>query len=168
MNYKFKSVVVFSLAMLMILGSFAAVMAQDEGELVKEINLEVRTKQSTGIGETAEGTLDLFMQGIAGKKFEGISESMQENLGRIKSAGGYNNLYFNPAHTGKYTCDLGGKRAFNPYSIQKFRFAMNWLVNRKKIVNQMYNGYAAVRPTSVIKRMSAYDEYVSPSLMNTV
>ena len=162
MNYKLKGAVIFSMALLLVLGSFASVMAQDEGELVKEITLEVRTKETTGIADTAEGTLDLFMQASPGKKFEGISESMQRNLGKIKSAGGYNNLYFNPAATAKYTVDLGGKREFNPYSIQKFRYAMNWLVNRQKIVEQMYNGYAAVRPTSLAKSVPTYDEYVQP------
>lgn len=162
MNYKRPIIVVLVSVLLLSSLSLAPVLGAEEGEgeLIKEINLEVRTKETTGIADTAEGTLDLYMQASPGKKFEGISESMQKNLGRIKSAGGYNNLYFNPAATGKYTSDVGGKREFNPYSIEKFRFAMNWLVNREKIVEQMFNGYAAVRPTSLAKSVSTYDEYV--------
>ncbi len=163
MNYSYKSALVISLALILVLSSFATVLAQDEeGELIKEINLEVRTSQSTGIGDTAEGTLDLFMESVSGKQFEGISESMRENLGRIRSAGSYNNLYFNPAATGKYTSEVGGQRKFNPFSIEKFRYAMNWLVDRQKIVEEMYNGYAEVRPTSVAKSVSTYDKYVQP------
>ncbi|MBS3786654.1 hypothetical protein KGY79_00495 [Candidatus Bipolaricaulota bacterium] len=163
MNYNYKSAVVISLSLLLVLSAFTAVLAQEEeGELVKEINLEVRTSESTGIGDTAEGTLDLFMQGVPGKQFEGISESMREKIGRIRSAGAYNNLYFNPAASAKYTSEVGGKRQFNPYSIKKFRYAMNWLVDREKIVEEMYNGYAAVRPTSVASSVSTYDKYVQP------
>lgn len=163
MNYKRSTV--FILVAVLLVSSLAvvpALAAEDEGELVKEINLEVRTKETTGIADTAKGTLDLFMDPTAGSKFEGISKSMQQNLGRIKSAGGYNNLTFNPAATAKYTCEVGGQRRFNPYSIEKFRYAMNWLVNRKKIVEEIYNGYAAVRPTSLAKGVSTYDEYVQP------
>lgn len=167
MNYNYKSAIVISLALLLVLGSFATVLAQDEeGELVKEINLEVRTSRSTGIGDTAEGTLDLFMEGVPGKMFEGLSESMKESLGRIKSAGSYNNLYFNPAASAKYTCEVGGQRKFNPYSIEKFRYAMNWLVNREKIVEEIYNGFAEPRPTSLAKGVSSYDRYVQPVVEN--
>jgi peptide/nickel transport system substrate-binding protein len=163
MNYSYKSAIVLSLSLLLVLSAFTAVFAQDEeGELLKEINLEVRTSRSTGIGDTAEGTLDLFMEGVPGKQFEGISESMRQNLGRIRSAGSYNNLYFNPAASAKYTCDVGGQRKFNPYSIEKFRYAMNWLVDREKIVEEIYNGYAEVRPTSVVKSVATYDKYVQP------
>lgn len=163
MNYNYKSAVVISLAILLVLSSFAAVLAQDEeGELVKEINMEVRTSRSTGIGDTAEGTLDVFIQGVAGRQFEGISEEMREKLGRMRSAGSYNNLYFNPAATDKYTAESGGTRKFNPYSIREFRYAMNWLVDRQKIVEEMYDGYAEVRPTSVAKSVSTYDQYVQP------
>ncbi|MBS3793171.1 hypothetical protein KGY77_11085, partial [Candidatus Bipolaricaulota bacterium] len=162
MNYNFKSLIVLALSFLLVLGAFTAVLAQEEGELVKEIKLEVRTSRSTGIGDTAEGTLDVFLQGVPGKLFEGISESMREKIGRLSSAGLYNNLYFNPAASAKYTCEVGGQRKFNPFSIKEFRYATNWLVDRQKIVEEIYNGYAAVRPTSVVKSMSAYDQYVQP------
>lgn len=163
-----KKILGFSIAAIFLLSTLAMgfastpVAAQDEeGELIKEINMEIRTKRSTGIGDTGEGTLNLFMQPVAGSQFEGISEEMSENLGRISSAGSYNNLYFNPAGE-KYTTDVGGERQFNPYSIRKFRYAMNWIVDRQKIAEEMYGGYAEVRPTSLSAGAPNYDEYVQP------
>jgi peptide/nickel transport system substrate-binding protein len=64
-----------------------------------------------------------------------------DKLASTFSYGSYNELTFN---TCKYDPSLG----LNPFSSQKFREAMNWLVDRDYIVQEIFGGLAVARYTS--------------------
>ncbi|KXB05736.1 hypothetical protein AKJ50_00105 [candidate division MSBL1 archaeon SCGC-AAA382A13] len=65
-----------------ILATSPAIAAQnnEEGKFVDNIRVEVRTSQTTGIGDTATGKIDAFLYNVPGDKFEGLSEDMRQNL----------------------------------------------------------------------------------------
>ncbi len=160
--------IAFILTSFVLVASSQIALAQDneEGQFVDEIRVEVRTSQTTGLGDTGSGALDAFLYNVPGNKFEGLSEEMRQNIGRMKSLGSYTNLYFNPVHTENYTVNLDNEYIFNPYSIQKVRYAMNWLVSRETIVQQVYGGYAEPRYLGISSSHAAWDEKFAPIIEN--
>ncbi|MFP4005374.1 MAG: ABC transporter substrate-binding protein [Candidatus Hadarchaeia archaeon] len=154
------SVVSMALALAFLLSVMVPlVTAQEEDEeFVDEIQVEVRSRKEAGLGDTATGQLDAFMTGVSGDRWEGLREDWQDVLGRMDSYGSYTNLLFNPAATEKYTVEKDGEYYFNPYSIQQVRYAMNWLVDREEIVQEIYNGHAEPRYLSVESSHPGWDE----------
>jgi len=156
-------VAVFVISSLAILATPAT--AQDQGEYVNEIELVVRTSENTAMGDTAEGDIDVFIQGVTGKRYEGISREWKSKLGTWRSVGGYNNFLLNPAYN--RTLDLpitnvGGEWQFNAFGIQKVRFAANWMIDRQFMVNDIYAGYGSARFTPMGQEDPGYDEYFRP------
>ncbi|MGM0509871.1 MAG: Ig-like domain-containing protein [Thermoplasmatota archaeon] len=138
---------------------------QGSYDYVDSIEITVRTSENTGIGDTAEGDLDVFIQGVTGKRYEGISSEWKSQLGIWKSVGGYNNLLLNPAYN--RTLDLpitqvGGEWQFNPFGIREVRYATNWLIDREMMIDDMYAGYGSARFNCFGQEYPGYDEYFRP------
>jgi peptide/nickel transport system substrate-binding protein len=68
--------------------------------------------------------------------YQTVQES--DKLVSTFSYGSYNELTFNP-------CELDPALGLNPFSSQKFREAMNWLVDRDYIVQEIFGGLASAR-----------------------
>ena len=138
---------------------------QGSYDYVDSIELVVRTSENTGIGDTATGSLDVFMQGVTGNKYEGLSQQWKDNLGKWRSVGGYNNLLLNPAYN--RTLDLPiteveGEWQFNPFGIREIRYAVNWLIDRQFMIDDMYGGYGSARFTPFGQEDPGYDGYFRP------
>ncbi|MHA1581257.1 MAG: ABC transporter substrate-binding protein [Candidatus Baldrarchaeia archaeon] len=152
------------------------------GPPLDQINLYVRTDQSIGIQDTAEGELDVFLWSSPPSVYEGIPEETVEKLQFIRAATGYWSLVFNPVSNvyykdGKYAVfpnatagddwklvpglvnasdieSYTGTKGiyFNPLAIRGVRYAMNWLINRKYIIDSILAGgglpmYSPVQPS---------------------
>jgi peptide/nickel transport system substrate-binding protein len=89
------------------------------------------------------GELDYYIFGLNPSQVEVIAGDPEYILYRAPS--GMNNIGLNPAPSIPGT--------FNPFSIREVRFAMNYIVDRDFIVNQLYQGSAAPMFTF----MSSYD-----------
>ena len=89
------------------------------------------------------GELDYYIFGLNPSQVELIAGDPEFTLYRAPS--GMNNIGLNPAPS------IPG--VFNPFSIKEVRFAMNYIVDRDFIVNQIYQGSAAPMYTF----MSSYD-----------
>ncbi len=110
------------------------------------IDINLRIDIEDGIGDVANGTLDVFLQDISGKEYGSLSPDVKDKTGTWKQEYGYTNIYFNPAHTvSPYECSLEDKIKFNPFAIKELRYAANHLLNRSKVVDDIYDGHAEPR-----------------------
>ena len=88
--------------------------------------------ENTALEEVRNGNLDLYYYRISSDRLE--TAKSREGLQVFESTGGSYSLLINPAQADK----------FNPFSIDEVRFALNYLVDRKLIVNELMGGYGTV------------------------
>ncbi len=135
--------------------------------LPETIQVGVELSQETGLRQAAQGDLDIFMQSTGGQTFAQMSDEIQNELGTWSSSGSYTNFYLNPAHEGDGTdpmqnaLDNGwvdspddvnytlnnhdGNWEFNPFSMDKVRYAMNFLVDRESQIQDLADGFGQPR-----------------------
>ncbi|MFZ9006557.1 MAG: ABC transporter substrate-binding protein [Nitrosopumilaceae archaeon] len=87
--------------------------------------------ENTALEEVRNGNLDLYYYRISADRLE--NTKAREGLNVYDSSSGSYSILINPAETEK----------FNPFSITENRFALNYLVDRKLIVNELMAGYGA-------------------------
>ena len=87
--------------------------------------------ENTALEEVRNGNLDIYYERISSDRLE--DQKSREGLKVFDSAGGSYSILVNPAESDK----------FNPFSIKSVRFALNYLVDRRLIVNELMGGYGA-------------------------
>ncbi|WP_297206728.1 ABC transporter substrate-binding protein [uncultured Brachyspira sp.] len=112
------------------------------GSLIDKIIYEVRTDMTIAIKDVADGRADLMASGIDGGIYLSLSESDLEKLDTYAVPSGSWSLLFNPVpNKSPYTVTTkDGKTYFNPLAIKEVRFAMNFLIDRKKLVDEILRG----------------------------
>lgn len=120
--------------------------------------------------QIAKGEYDLGMFAFppAGR-YQGLGADVLANLNLYKSASSYNELTFNTYHDppdkdAPPIVTVGDNVYFNPFAIREVRFAMNYLISRDYIVQNIYQGSGAppmlgasgraTRPTSTLNRFT--------------
>ncbi len=151
----------------------------DDPVYIETITLEVRTTQETGLGDTAVGDLDVFIQSVPGELYDGISDEWKANLGTWMSSGSYNNLFLNPAFDketqddypeteltmiggGLPVIEVDGEWQFNPLADRHIRFANNFMVDRTQYLEDLYDGYGTERYMAMGQEGPGYEEYYRP------
>ena len=152
------------------------------GPPLNEIDLRVRMEQDVGIKDVAEGELDVFLWSSPRSVYAGLPLDTLKNLNLIRCATGYWSLIFNPLSnvyydpsTGKFVTLLNataeddlklvpglvnttaGEVTFNPFALREVRYAINWLIDRKYIIDTMLAGggapmYSPVQPSEYANR----------------
>ena len=112
------------------------------GALIDKIIYEVRTDMTIAIKDVADGRADLMASGIDGGTYLSLSENDLEKLDTYAVPSGSWSLLFNPVpNKAPYTVTTrDGKTYFNPLAIKEIRFAMNFLIDRKKLVDEILRG----------------------------
>ena len=112
------------------------------GALIDKIIYEVRTDMTIAIKDVADGRADLMASGIDGATYLSLGESDLEKLDTYAVPSGSWSLLFNPVpNKAPYTVTTReGKTYFNPLAIKEVRFAMNFLIDRKKLVDEILRG----------------------------
>ncbi|QDI88359.1 ABC transporter substrate-binding protein [Candidatus Nitrosopumilus sp. SW] len=87
--------------------------------------------ENTALEEVRNGNLDMYYYRISSDRLE--NNQAREGLQVFDSTGGSYSILVNPAES----------ENFNPFSIKEIRFALNYLVDRKLIVNELMGGYGA-------------------------
>jgi len=100
-----------------------------KGTYVDEIKFIQYLDENTALEEVKNGNLDMYYYRISSDRLED-SES-RDTLKVYESTGGYYSILLNPTDEGP----------FNPFSIQEVRYAVNFLVDRNLIVNELLGGY---------------------------
>ncbi|WP_295162595.1 ABC transporter substrate-binding protein [uncultured Brachyspira sp.] len=112
------------------------------GALIDKIIYEVRTDMTIAIKDVADGRADLMASGIDGGTYLSLNENDLEKLDTYAVPSGSWSLLFNPIpNKAPYTIDAkDGKTYFNPLAIREIRFAMNFLIDRKKLIDEILRG----------------------------
>jgi len=85
--------------------------------------------ENTALEEVRNGNLDVYYYTISPDRLENFQA--REGLQVFDSTGGSYSILVNPAVSEK----------FNPFSSRDIRFALNYLIDRKLIVNELMGGY---------------------------
>lgn len=118
--------------------------------------------ENTALEEVRNGNLDMYYYRISSDRLE--SQKSREGLEVFDSAGGSYSILVNPAESNQ----------FNPFSIKDVRFALNYLIDRKLIVNELMGGYGApiisyYSPSdpeylTIVKQLETFDFRYNPVL----
>lgn len=122
---------------LFILGSKAAL--GEKGTYLNQVEFVQYSDPTTAIEEVKNGNLDAYYSAVPSDR---LDPSLRQNLQVFQSTGTEYSLLLNPAPSEK----------FNPFSIKEVRFALNYLVDRNMIVDEIMNGYGS-------QMVSAYKPY---------
>jgi len=87
--------------------------------------------ENTALEEVRNGNLDMYYYTISPDRLE--SQKTREGLQVFDSTGGSYSILVNPAES----------EEFNPFSSKEVRFALNYLIDRKLIVNELMGGYGS-------------------------
>ncbi len=101
----------------------------EKGTFVDKIQFVQYSDENTAFEEVKNGNLDLYYSPIPFGRL--IDPQSRENLNSFQSTGQSFSLYVNPAVSEK----------FNPFSIREVRFALNYLVDRNLIIDELLGGY---------------------------
>lgn len=118
--------------------------------------------ENTALEEVRNGNLDIYYYRISSDRLENLQS--REGLQVFDSTGGSYSILVNPAESEK----------FNPFSNKDIRFALNYLVDRKLIVNELMGGYGApiisyYSPSdpeylTIIKQLESFNFKYNPTL----
>jgi len=122
--------------------------------------------ENTALEEVRNGNLDIYYYTISPDRLE--THQAREGLQVFDSTGGSYSILVNPAESEK----------FNPFSSKEIRFALNYLVDRKLIVNELMGGYGApiisyYSPSepeylTIIKELESFSFKYNPALANEI
>ena len=126
--------------------------AQVKGPIVDRILLEARTQEDIALKDVAAGRTDLFDYGVDGATFKSLPDDLRTKLDPYAVTGAlYEDVFMNPyPNAAPYTATVGGTAVFNPFAIRDVRYAMNFLINRKQIIDEILVGAGAPMYTPVI------------------
>jgi peptide/nickel transport system substrate-binding protein len=122
--------------------------------------------ENTALEEVRNGNLDVYYYTVSPDRLE--THQAREGLQVFDSTGGSYSIIVNPAES----------EEFNPFSSQEIRFALNYLVDRKLIVNELMGGYGSpiisyYTPSepeylTVIEQLELFNFKYNPSLANEI
>ncbi|HUW41106.1 MAG TPA: ABC transporter substrate-binding protein [Rectinemataceae bacterium] len=123
-----------------------------KGPIVDKILLNSKSQQDLALQDVAAGRSDLFDYGTDGATYKALPDDVKAKLDPYAVNGAfYIDLYINPyPNQAPYTAKTqDGKVEFNPFAIREVRYAMNFLINRKKIVDEIMDGAGSPMYTPV-------------------
>lgn len=130
-------IVLIFLFVLFILGPELAF--SEKGTNFNKVEFLQYSDENTAVEEIKNGHLDMYYSTIP---LDILDDQSKQNLNIFQSAGTSYSLLINPATS----------EQFNPFSIQQVRFALNYLIDRDLIVDEVLNGYG-------VQMISAYKPY---------
>jgi peptide/nickel transport system substrate-binding protein len=119
------------------------------GGWLDEIDFSVVDSESA-ISQVEAGAIDLYSFGLASDKF---SEILASGLKYTASFGGYYDILFNPAVFTDAT-------HLNPFSSKKVREAMNWLIDRDFVNQEIYGGGSLPKYTPLTTQLVDYTNVI--------
>lgn len=133
----------FRLVLSMLLIGAISFAAAANGPYADKIIYDVRMTEEIGLQDCAAGNVDMFQYNTPAKIVTALSQDSLDALELYVTYGGSDSFFLNPYPDAApyYAMDLDdGVEKFNPFAIQKYRFAQNLLINRQQMVDEVLNG----------------------------
>ena len=136
----------FSLVLVLAASSALVLPAQatqqpKKGPIVDRVLFDVRMQEDIGLKDTAEGRTDVFLYPVQGNTYRSLPADTQKKLDVYNVPSGSWSLMVNPIpNEAPYTVTVDGREYFNPFAIRDVRYALNFLINRKYIVDEILGG----------------------------
>lgn len=124
-------------------GGAAAGGSGRNGPIVDKVIYEVRMDQTLALKDIVEGKADVFFQAVPPAILNTLNDADLDKLEIYAVPSGSWSLLLNPIpNKAPYTWTepKTGNTSFNPLAIQEIRFAMNWLFNRQKMIDEILQG----------------------------
>jgi len=116
-----------------------------KGPILDKVYIDVRTSQEIGLKDTAEGKTDVFFEYVTGPTYSALPADTKAKVDAYSIPALTYSLLLNPIpNKAPYLWKVGGKDTFNPLAIKEVRFAINFLINRKQIVDEILGGNGKV------------------------
>ena len=138
----------------------------EKGTFLDEIKFIQYLDENTALEEVRNGNLDLYYYRISSDRLKDVDS--RDGLQVFESTGGYFSILLNPSDAGE----------FNPFSIREVRYALNFLVDRNLIVNELLGGYGAPMISNygifsadylgIVDVLEAFQFNYNPSLANEI
>ena len=103
----------------------------EKGTFVDTVKFIQYLDENTALEEVRSGNLDAYYFRIPADRLEGANS--RDGLNVYDSTGGSYSILVNPAESDE----------FNPFSIKQIRFALNYIIDRKLIVNELMGGFGS-------------------------
>ncbi|MBL8965910.1 MAG: ABC transporter substrate-binding protein, partial [Spirochaetaceae bacterium] len=111
------------------------------GPLPDRIIFDTRMQEDIGLRDAAEGKTDFFFQNITGPTLKALPAEVRAKLDSYAVPESSWSLQLNPyPNKAPYQGKVEGKAVFNPFAVREIRYAVNWLVDRKRIVDEVLDG----------------------------
>ncbi len=137
----------------------------EKGTFVDTIKFIQYLDESTAIEEVKKKNLDIYYSRIPA---ELIQDTDTQNLQIFYTTGGSFSILVNPAQGDE----------FNPFSMQKARFALNYLIDRKLIVDELMSGYGVTMSSNygpfdpdfllIVSEIEKFHFRYNPELANSI
>jgi peptide/nickel transport system substrate-binding protein len=120
----------------------ASAQAVVKGPIVDKILFDAKTEQQFGLKDVAYGRSDLWNYATDGAAFKALPEDLKSALDVYGITGANSlSLLVNPyPNAAPYTVTQGAATLFNPFAIREVRYALNFLIDRKQIVDEIMVG----------------------------
>jgi peptide/nickel transport system substrate-binding protein len=136
-----KTVILCLLSLIILISLTTSVLAEVKGPIVDKVYINVRMKEEIGLKDAAEGLTDIFFWGVNGPTIMGLDQATRDKLDIYAVPSGSWSLNFNPVpNAAPYIVKVEDKEFFNPFAIREVRFAMNDLIDRKYLVDEILGG----------------------------
>lgn len=121
------------------------------GVYADKVIYSVFMDESVGLKDVVEGRLDMVYTGIPSVLVNGLSDADREKIDIYSVPSGSLALWLNPIpNAAPYTLTTtAGEEVFNPLAIREIRYALNFMVNRKQIVDEVLLGYGSPMLTPI-------------------
>ena len=112
-----------------------------KGGVPEKILYSVKMDQSVALKDIVEGNSDIFMTEVPAATLNGLDEDSKAKLDIYPIPSGSWTFVLNPIpNKAPYQVKVNGVTEFNPFAIREVRFALNYLMDRKYITNEILNG----------------------------
>ncbi len=117
---------------------------ENKGPITDRVVFDIRTDETIALKDTATGKADMFGSSVTAATFKSLPSADQAKLDAYVVPELSWSLLLNPIpNEAPYTWDVNGTTHFNPFAIREVRYAMNWLIDRKKMIDEISYGEGA-------------------------
>lgn len=135
----------------------------NKGPIVDKVLVNAKTQEDIAIKEVAEGKSDVFWYSANGSTYKALTDDVKSKLEVYAVPENSWALLFNPyPNKAPYVAKSkkSGASSFNPFAIREVRFAMNFLINRKQVVDEILAGAGQPKYSNVTMGQPNSNRYV--------